>query len=209
MGRLVAATLKCGRMRRSKYPDSKVCPQCGGTFHRSTYRASNWPRVKFCGLTCYNAAKRYTPEQRAAVFWSRTDRVGECMVHRGCKDKWGYAHIAVWGRRVQAHRYAYEMKVGSIPAGMLVMHTCDNPPCVNPEHLKLGTDLDNTRDKLLKRRHDNITRPKLTPEKVKAIRREYWYKNKRSNAKELAAKYGVGHGTIVQAANGATWENVK
>jgi hypothetical protein len=78
---------------------------------------------------------------------------------QGGRDLQGYGQIFVRGQakptRLKAHRVSYELHVGPIPDGMCVCHTCDNPPCLNPEHLWLGTNADNTRDKTEKGRHHN------------------------------------------------------
>jgi hypothetical protein len=68
-------------------------------------------------------------------------------------SRWPYGQFRAHGTLVLAHRYAYEEFVGAIPAGMVVMHTCDNPPCVNPDHLAVGTQSDNLRDMARKGRH--------------------------------------------------------
>lgn len=71
----------------------------------------------------------------------------------------GYVYYAakVDGKwtKVYAHRVAYQEAHGPIPEGMLVCHTCDNPPCINPEHLFLGTQVDNMQDMATKGRHHN------------------------------------------------------
>lgn len=98
-----------------------------------------------------------------------------CVSHsQGTK---GYIHVMVGGRNVGLHRYVYETIVGQIPPGMLVCHHCDNPPCINPEHLFLGTPKDNTDDMMRKGRQVYYTRvgeacptSKLTVEKVQGIR---------------------------------------
>jgi hypothetical protein len=64
----------------------------------------------------------------------------------------GYGAFNVGNRPVQAHRFAYEMFKGEIPDDLVVMHSCDNPPCVNPAHLVLGTQSDNCRDRDDKKR---------------------------------------------------------
>lgn len=63
------------------------------------------------------------------------------------KDKDGYGLFHARPNHQKAHRFSYELHKGSIPPNMLVCHTCDNPSCVNPEHLWVGTVLDNNRDK--------------------------------------------------------------
>jgi hypothetical protein len=74
--------------------------------------------------------------------------MSECMLWAGPKDRNSYGR---WGSKL-AHRVVYEQLVGSIPQGMFVLHKCDTPPCINPEHLFLGTAQDNTTDMLNKGR---------------------------------------------------------
>jgi hypothetical protein len=68
-----------------------------------------------------------------------------------CRD--GYGTFDVFGKSVGAHRMAYELYVGEIPFGLQVLHSCDNPACVNPSHFFLGTHGDNMRDRSKKGRH--------------------------------------------------------
>lgn len=77
---------------------------------------------------------------------------GGCYEWCGGKHRDGYGIFGVGERRFLTHRIAWAIANGDIPAGMLVLHRCDNPPCINPEHLFLGTDADNARDKMLKGR---------------------------------------------------------
>ena len=78
-----------------------------------------------------------------------------CWLWTGCWDKRGYGKFKVDNVAAgKAHRFFYEKLAGPIPPGMLVCHKCDTPPCVNQEHLFLGTDADNMRDKMRKGRHD-------------------------------------------------------
>ena len=75
-----------------------------------------------------------------------------CWSWRGGRTKHGYGEIQHRGEKLMAHRVSYEKYVGPIPTGMLVLHRCDNPPCTNPEHLFLGTHVDNGRDMMQKGR---------------------------------------------------------
>lgn len=72
---------------------------------------------------------------------------GPCWEWRGNRECGGYGRFSMNGKKVKTHRAAYETWVGPIPEGMVVRHMCDNPPCINPEHLKLGTPKDNARDR--------------------------------------------------------------
>ena len=73
----------------------------------------------------------------------------EWMAFRNAK---GYGSFSAKGQSYQAHRVAYLIATGTDPGEFQTMHTCDNPPCVNPEHLRIGTNTDNVRDKVKKGR---------------------------------------------------------
>jgi hypothetical protein len=78
--------------------------------------------------------------------WQRLDRSGRCWVWTGGRQGRGYGQLTVHYRRLLLHRVVYEWAFGEIPAGLVVRHTCDNPPCCNPAHLVIGTQHDNVRD---------------------------------------------------------------
>jgi len=86
-------------------------------------------------------------------FWAKVDRTDDCWLWTACRTTHGYGQFRPErSRGAQAHRVAWELTNGPIPAGMLVLHRCDNPPCVNPAHLFLGTQSDNMRDMYAKGR---------------------------------------------------------
>jgi hypothetical protein len=77
-----------------------------------------------------------------------------CWVWQGwCNPDWGYGHTSWRGRQWAVHRLIWTAMRGDIPAGKILCHRCDNPPCCNPEHLWLGTDQENHIDKTAKGRH--------------------------------------------------------
>lgn len=117
-------------------------------------------------------------------------RDGNCTVRLTNQNQKGYSRITVNGRQVLAHRLAYEIAYGPIPAGLFVCHRCDNPPCCNPDHLFLGTVVDNNRDMWAKGR-GKLTSPPwrriptATHPDIKAR-----FKSGESKA-SIAASYGV------------------
>lgn len=95
--------------------------------------------------------RKLSDESFAALFWSRTKRMESgCIEWTGTIQRYGVIHID--GKSQRAHRIAWEITNGPIPAGLLVCHHCDNPPCVNPEHLFTGTASDNAHDCIAKGR---------------------------------------------------------
>lgn len=82
-----------------------------------------------------------------ARFWDKVDTSGECWEWTAGCFKRGYGAFAYDDHRPgYAHRFSYELHHGPIPEGKVVRHTCDNPKCVNPDHLKVGTQRDNIMD---------------------------------------------------------------
>ena len=99
---------------------------------------------------------RYTRAESLAEFILKkidTPKKGECWIWKGYTNGVGYGDLRFKNQHMLAHRASYEAFVGKIPEGMLLMHSCDNPICCNPEHLKVGTDQDNKNDCVAKGRH--------------------------------------------------------
>ncbi len=140
-------------------------------------------------------------------FWLSVDRSSpdQCWLWKRYLDEGGYGHIMDSGKIRGAHRVSYELHHGRIPDGMHVRHRCDNPPCVNPAHLELGTNADNMADKLARGRAaagPAIVRQstlKLTPELVLAIRADA-----RSTA-EVARDYGLSMVHVRNVRSGKAW----
>jgi hypothetical protein len=82
--------------------------------------------------------------------WTVTD--SGCWEWSGSRDKRNYGTVSVVNRNVFAHRHSYEVFIGPIPDGHVICHRCDNPPCINPEHLFSGPQADNVRDMVEKGR---------------------------------------------------------
>lgn len=126
---------------------------------------------------------------------SRIEKTPSCWIWRGTHDKSGYGTFHHQDKTYKAHRVVYTLLVGEIPQGKLLLHSCDNPSCVNPQHLQPGSAQDNMEDMMKKGRHRSPQerRPikKLSPEERRAILQD----NHRSN-KVLAKEFGVSIPTI-------------
>ncbi len=134
---------------------------------------------------------------------------GSCWLFTGCVNNNGYGQIRHNGKTMLAHRVAYELTTGEEPNGVL-LHTCDTPLCCNPEHLTVGTQMDNLQDMRNKGRGVNPPHvpgekcgmSKLTDTKVKEIR------SSDLTQRQLATIYGVSQPTIGKILRRETWRHV-
>lgn len=179
------------------------------------------------GISFMVVWNKYTPEQRNAAFWARVAKSSDadgCWLWTAYCDKGGYGRLSWDGKTRGAHQVSWELANGEIPDGQCVLHNCpsgDNPRCVNPVHLWLGTKSANSKDRDQKgrtatgiksgkhthpesiQRGSRNGRAKLTEAQVVEIRRRY-SEGGISHAK-LGKEYGVGHETINLIVNGRTW----
>jgi len=135
----------------------------------------------------------------------------ECIEWQGCRLPEGYGqHQARPHRGKLAHRVAWESAFGPIPEGMYVCHHCDNPPCINIDHLFLGTATDNNIDCNTKDRRNQIRgethhKARLTEDDVRAIRAVPRY---HGVLRDLAAEYGVSDANISHIRRRKSWRHV-
>lgn len=92
------------------------------------------------------------PQDPVERFWKKVKKSEGCWEWLAVVSSRGYGTFSLNYKSVSAHRYSYQLHFGEIPDGLLVCHTCDNPRCVNPDHLFLGTSLDNNHDMIKKGR---------------------------------------------------------
>jgi hypothetical protein len=160
-----------------------------------------------------NPNRHAHPDLRDAVdvsrFWSLVDKRATCWMWTGHLDKDGYG-LFVWrGRRVGAHTLALSFTTGETkPEGMDTCHSCDNPPCVNPAHLRFDTRQANVDDAHARGRAavgERIGAAKLTERDVIEIRTR---RAAGALQKHLARDYGVSPAYVSEIVNGITWTQV-
>lgn len=128
-----------------------------------------------------------------------------CIRFTGHLDGEGYGRIMVARVKYMAHRLSYSLNNGPIPDGYVVRHKCDNPSCINPEHLEVGTQADNIADKVSRGRQargSGAGRAILTEESVREIR------SSPLKVSELSTLYGVSVVSIRNVLRRKTWQHV-
>ena len=142
-------------------------------------------------------------------FLKHVNKTETCWLWTGGKDKDGYGLIRIKGKLIRAHRASWELFCGPIPDGLDALHKCDNPPCVNTDHLYLGTNMQNVQDRVdRKRGADGVKHPNahFTKEQIQDIRRRYH--PYRYPASKLAAQFGVSVASIIAIVKRRTYKDI-
>jgi len=167
-------------------------------------------------------AQQMAAQGLAHNFWLHI-RVREngCWEWEGSRGPSGYGSVRVDGRSEYVHRHAWVLRYGPIPDTLHVLHRCDNPPCINPAHLFLGTNRDNVEDMCRKSRQakgdrqgsrvhpetracgEKNGRAKLTRDQVEEIRRDYL--SRKSSQREIARRHGISQPTVSEIVNFRNW----
>lgn len=151
-----------------------------------------------------------TPKQ-ADRFWSHVTKTDKCWLWNLSVDRKGYGQVRVGSRTMRAHRVAYELTHGPI-GPHFACHTCDNPRCVRPDHIFLGSNLDNVRDMDAKGRRRTVVyrgadhpNARLTEDDVRSIRAAL---AAGATIDEVANRYPVSCAAIGAISSGRTWRHV-
>lgn len=154
-------------------------------------------------------------------FWDKVARKGadECWIWTASVDGNGYGLFRYEGRLIRAHRLVL-ISLGHEMGGLESMHSCDNPPCCNPNHLSPGTHIENQADSVIKGRRghlvgDKATNKKLTEDSVRRLRSEYHELPKTEGgytadgaAKTLASTYGITYRAFMYIVERKTWKHI-
>lgn len=182
----------------------KTCAHCHTRF------LGDRDRTKYCSRKCFDDARTKPLDQR---FWERVDKRGpdECWPWLSGTNALGYGGIST-GKRpaasLLAHRVSWMLHQGQIPDGLDVLHSCDNPPCVNPAHLWLGTRADNNIDRHLKGRDavlpgEKNGRAKLTSAQVLEVRAA------RGKQADIGRRYGIIQSTVCAIKARRLWKHLE
>lgn len=201
-------------MAKASLPNSnsknKVCSVAGCALAARSkgYCSLHYARFKRTGdplKVRYLLGTGNTPEAR---FWSRVDRSGTCWLWKGSTANDGYGSVTWNGRLYRCSHVAIFLTHGQWPA-RFVLHKCDNPPCVNPEHLYEGGHVENSQDKVSRGRQSRGEKhgnSKLTEMQVVEIKKLI---AARATQTEIARRFGVDQSAISLIATGKMWQHVK
>ena len=153
-------------------------------------------------------------------FWARVAKGGpdECWEWQACRSMYkpGRDYGVTWmdGKKWSTHRLAWTLTYGPIPEGKLILHSCDNPPCCNPRHLRPGSQVDNVGECLNKGRGNREKgtdryNAKFTEKDILSIRARYKFRGGINSGVSIAKEFGVQRTTIDAIINRRSWDHVK
>lgn len=182
-----------------------ICHRCRKHFKRKIAEARR-TKTHFCSRLCLSehnqdVDSRIAYEVTSSGCW-------ECTSHRPHDARGGYFSFRLNGKTIKMHRYMYERHKGKIPDGLLIRHKCDNPKCINPDHLEPGTHKDNVYDMIERGRQkimlgECTSSAKLSNKQVADIKREF-----NDFVHQKANKYNVHYKTIWDILRGRSWVNI-
>lgn len=203
-------TVKERMANSSRYTTVWFCKCDCGTESSVTGAALKSGKTKSCGCL---RKERSPVESR---FWSKVKRGQECWEWQAALFKTGYGKFNLNGKTVKSHRLSWELANGEIPSGLFVLHRCDNRLCVNPSHLFLGTNQDNTDDMWSKGRQQDYTNivkgedvglSVFTESQVRNIRMA-WGQGNHATIKEFAATLGLPYSSTWKIIRRETWKHL-
>lgn len=154
------------------------------------------------------AARNAKEKFKESVF---PNPVTKCWMWMACTNRRNYGIMGIVSAPWLAHRYSYERFVGPIPDGLEVLHNCDNPSCVNPDHLRVGTQTENMRDMDMRGRRVNTPQrgerhgcSKLTADNVNSIRLRH---SSPKDTATLALEFGVSTSAVRRIISGKNWKH--
>lgn len=195
-----------------KAPDIIInCLNCKKDFvapHKN--KARNGQRL-FCSRFCHGEHERLSnPIEKR--FWEKVDVKGpdECWIFNGARNEFGYGQIWNGKRMFIAHRFAYIDKIGPIPDNLMLLHSCDVPYCVNPNHLTPGTHLQNMQDMAKKGRASKLQgekhpKAKFTEAQILLFRQEFANGMKKA---DIGKKYNIDRHIIGNIIDRLTWKHI-
>lgn len=139
-------------------------------------------------------------------FWRSVDKTGDCWLWLRSKDRKGYGYCLYQGRVRKAHRVAWAIAHGELPpSDIYACHRCDNPSCVRPSHIFLGTTADNMADMVKKGRAATGERHGCSKLKASDVVEIRTLLSAGVTHRDIARKFGVGPTSVSHIKRGLTW----
>ncbi len=195
-----------GDIKQRMYTYNCLC-DCGNIFKNVNFHYLKTGFTKSCGCHRKEKWNKFNSKENLSIRLKENIKISEnkCWEWQKGLDVCGYGVIKINRKGYPTHRKSYETFIGNIPKGKWVLHKCDNPKCINPDHLFLGTQSDNSKDMWSKGRGRGVGwKNILTKEKVLEIRNLY----PTCSILKLGEMYKKHHCTIWMIVNRKSWKNI-